>query len=179
MRDMTTYVVSLAVTLDRHLGEGQDVQVAKQWGEVAGLVVGMTSSRKDEPWLRVQGMVSTVTERPDVVQIVASATGNLAQVLREHGRLIDAWHAVEVLDEDEVRRRSERPVIPPVYSTQEFADAAGLSRQRIHQYASDRKAGKRDDFPAPILDGYWLRSEADHWASTRKTKPGPAPRASA
>ena len=178
MVDMTTYVVSLTATLDRHLGEEQMLSAARDWAESAGFTLGMTSTSRDTPWLRVQGMATTASERPDVAQIVQSATGNLAQVVRERGATVTAWHAVEVLDADEVRRRAERPTIPPVYSTSEFAHAADLSRQRIHQYESDRKAGKRHDFPAAVLDGYWLQAEADHWIRTRKTKPGPAPRKS-
>jgi transcriptional regulator with XRE-family HTH domain len=56
----------------------------------------------------------------------------------------------------------------------ELAELAGVTVQRIYQYESDRKAG-RGTFPAPALDGYWLRTVAEHWAKYRKTKPGPAP----
>jgi hypothetical protein len=59
----------------------------------------------------------------------------------------------------------------------ELAELAGLSSvQRIYQLEAERKAGKRSDFPAPALEGYWLRSVGEHWAKTRKRTPGPAPR---
>lgn len=170
---MPTYVVSLAVSTDRQLSDEQAMQAARLWAQRADLTLGMTSTSRDEPWLRVQGMVSSALSP---VARLAEAADELAGALRESGTRVAGWHAVELLDEDEVRRRSERPVIPSVYSAQQFADAAGLSRQRIHQYESDRKAGRRDDFPVSVLPGFWLQTEAEHWIRTRKTKPGPAPK---
>jgi hypothetical protein len=172
---MATYIVSLAVNLDRHVSDEQAVQVGRGWAEGAGLVLGMTSTSRDEPWLRVQGMRTDAdVSAAELAQTAALALEEQARAL---GRTVVSWHAVEVLDEGEVRKRSERPVIPPVYTTEQFAEAAGLKRQRIHQYLSDLRAGKRDDFPDQALPGLWLRSEADHWIRTRRTKPGPAPKA--
>ena len=60
---------------------------------------------------------------------------------------------------------------------QYFSPAQGTAAvQRIYDLESQRAAGKRDDFPAPALDGYWLRSVAEHWARTRRRSPGPAPK---
>jgi hypothetical protein len=128
------------------------------------------STSRDEPWLRV----SALTVRADVValgDVAQHAAAMLSRELREVGASVDEWESVELLSEAEMRRRAQRPAIPPMVDATGFADLAGLTRQRIYQYESDRRAGKRGDFPAPVLDGYWLRAVAGRWSNTRRRKP--------
>lgn len=175
MCDVSTQGVTLAVTTDIPLADEQARDVAARWAANGGLVLGMTSTVRDEPWLRVTAGVRP-GDAADPAQVIGTAIRNLEAELRNVGARVAEWHAVELLSATEVERRLQRPTIPPMVNAEQFGELAGLSRQRIGQYESDRAAGKRDDFPAPVLDGYWLRSMAEHWARTRKTKPGPAPR---
>jgi hypothetical protein len=166
MHDMSNYAVTLAVRTDVQL----DDDAARRHD------LGMTSTSRDEPWLRVSGVTAGRTAADDLAQ---HAGQQLRAALRDAGAIVHEWEAVEIISEAEMRRRAQRPTIPPMVDATAFADLAGLTRQRIYQYESDRRAGKRDDFPAPALDGYWLRSVAEHWSSTRRRQPGPAPRRSA
>jgi hypothetical protein len=174
----TTYTATIAVTTDVHLDDEQARDVAARWATNSGFDLGMTSTSRDEPWLRVSGLV-TADETGDVspAQIVQAAAGNLRVELSTVGASVATWEAVEVWSQAELERRARRPAIPPMVNAAELAELAGLtSVQRIYQLEAERKAGKRTDFPAPVLDGYWLRSVGEHWAATRKRRPGPAPR---
>jgi hypothetical protein len=71
--------------------------------------------------------------------------------------------------------RAQQATLPPMVTAAELAALAGVTVQRIYQCESERKASRRFDFPAPVLDGYWLRADAERWAATRKTTPGPVP----
>lgn len=175
---MSTYSVAVAVTTDIHLSDDQGRDVAAAWAALMadmpganGFDLGMTSTSRDDPWLRVSGLVHGVERRLDVGDVQAA----LMAVLARAGATVVEWEALEVWSTAEMERRRRQPSIPPTVTAAELAALAGLkSVQRIYQYDSERKAGKRDDFPAPVLDGYWLRSVAEHWAATRKTRPGPA-----
>jgi predicted DNA-binding transcriptional regulator AlpA len=169
------YSIALAVRTDVQLGDDAARDVAARWAAHGGFDLGMTSTSRDEPWLRVSGLVAAPADA-DPVQLVQSAVGQLRVELGEAGASVVEWETIEVIAEAEVLRRAQRPAIPPMVNPTEFAELAGLTRQRIYQYEADRRAGKRDDFPAPVLDGYWLRSVAEHWANTRRRQPGPAPR---
>ncbi|MHA6626931.1 hypothetical protein ACU61A_15960 [Pseudonocardia sichuanensis] len=176
-----SYAVTLAVTTDIHLADEQARDVAARWAAAvakipgaAGFDLGMTSTSREDPWLRVSGLLHwTDNGLPDV----ALAAAMLEQELATAGAQVTEWEAVEVWSPAELQRRSGRPTIPPMVNAGEFAELAGYkTRQAIYQLESDRAAGKRADFPAPVLDGYWLRSAAEHWARNRRRKPGPAPR---
>lgn len=133
----------------------------------------MTSTSRDEPWIRVGGLAHDVAGRLDAGVIERLLGLEVSRV----GATVLEWESLEVWSSAEIERRRRRPSIPPMVTAAELAAIAGLkSVQRIYQLESERKAGERDDFPAPALDGYWLRSVAEHWAATRKTKPGPAPK---
>ncbi len=170
---MSEYTITIAVTTDVQLDDDAARDVAARWAAAAGLDLGMTSTARDEPWLRVSALSDTDAPAVDVAQHAGQV---LAAELRTAGATVQAWQAVEVLSGDEAERRARRPAIPPLVSAAELAELAGLkSVQRIYQLESERGAGKRDDFPAPVVPGYWLRAEAEHWAANRRTKPGPAP----
>jgi hypothetical protein len=173
------YAITLAVTTDIHLTDEQARDIAARWAHNGGFDLGLTSTSRDEPWLRVSGLVKA-SDEPDPAQIVQAAAGNLRIELAAAGARVKTWEAIEVLSEAEVEQRARRLAIPPMVNAAEFAELAGYkTRQAIYQLESDRATGKRSGFPAPVLDGYWLRSAAEHWARTRRRKPGPAPRSSA
>lgn len=173
MSDMNTHILTLGVGLDRPIDEQAARDVAARWAARCGLALGVTSTGLDEPRLRVSGM-ATGDEAPP--RILDEAALELVERLDEHGHEIVAWHTLEILDAAEVERRAAALRMPDVVNAEHLAALAGITRQRVYQLESERKAGRRADFPAPILEGYWLRTVAEHWASTRKTKPGPARR---
>ncbi|GAA0897779.1 hypothetical protein [Pseudonocardia zijingensis] len=169
------YSINLALRTDVQLDDDHARDVAARWAHNAGFDLGMTSTSRDEPWLRVSGLVSAPADL-DPAQLVGTAVRNLQIELSEVGAVVREWEAIEIVSEAELRRRAQRPVIPPMVNAEQFGELTGLTRQRIYQYLSDRRAGKRDNFPDQVIDGYWLRSTAEHWARTRRTNPGPAPR---
>jgi len=180
MGDMDTrisYVVTLTVQLDRVIDDEVARDVAARWATNSGFDLGMTSTSLDEPWLRASAGLQ-VAPTADPAQVVTSAVGNLVVELRDAGHTVQAWRGVEVVSADEQARRGRARSMPDLVNPEQFAELTGLTRQRIYQYLSDRRGGKRDDFPDQVIDGYWLRSAAEHWARTRRTKPGPAPRSS-
>lgn len=170
------HVVTLAVTLNHPLDDDTALNVARQWATGTGLTPGMTSWDADRRALRVTGMTSP-DRRPDadpslsLTNLINSLTG----LLRETGATITGWDAVEVLSAAVAEQRLARRALPPTVTATEFAALAAVTPSRIRQLASQRARGARDDFPHPLLDGHWLRSEAEHWATTRRTSPGPAP----
>lgn len=179
---MSTYSVTIAVSTNVQLTDAQ-ARNAVSFGCVnAGLESVMTSTSRDEPWLRVSGVTPEPAEGTpsrsanDAADIVKNVVAAFTDGLRDQGATITEWHSIEVLSDAEQTRRGQNRAIPPMVNSAELAELAGLTVQRIYQYESERKAGKRDDFPAPVLDGYWLRTVAEHWAKTRKTRPGPAPK---
>lgn len=176
-----TFAINLSVRTDSQLTDEAARDVAARWAHGAGLQLGLTSTSRDEPWLRVSAVAAgnLDSDTPTAAQLVQgtlTALGGLEAQLAAAGARVATWEAVEVLSDAEVHRRLERPAIPPTVTAAEFAELAGVSSTRIHGLESERRAGKRDDFPAPILDGHWLRSAAEHWSATRRRKPGPAPR---
>lgn len=169
---MTTYSVTLSVHTDRQLSDEEACGLAACWADDCGFALCMTSTSHAESWLRVAALV-TAGPTTDLAATVQTAVGNLAVELGEVGAHVTAWETVEVLSAAEQQRRGEHRAIPPMVNCAELAELAGVTEQRIYQYESDRKAGRRDDFPAPELDGYWLRTVGEHWAAMWKPSPGP------
>lgn len=175
MRDMSTpYAVTLAVTTDVHLTDEQSRDVAARWAADTGLELGMTSTSLDEPWLRVSGIAHR--DPLTFVEGTRPAPAALVAVLATAGARVAQWHSIEVLSAREIERRSRNIGIPPLVNARELAELAGIRTQRVYQLESERATGKRTDFPTPVVEGYWLRSAAEHWARNRKTKPGPEPK---
>ncbi len=193
---MSTYAVNLTVTTTLHFTDEQARDVARRWigrcatsvhlagpeqppgpdGTRTALQLLLTSTSRDEPWLHVSAAFTTDGDvRPD--DLLTGAMRELTDALLDAGAAVATWETVELLSQAEVDRRLARPAIPPMVNAGELAELAGISVQRIYQLESERAAGRRGDFPAPALDGYWLRSTAEHWARTRRTRPGPAPKA--
>jgi hypothetical protein len=175
MNGVSTYAVTIAVITDIQLDDDQARDVAAGWAAAAGLDLGMTSTRRDEPWLRVSAVSARRDDAP--AMLARDSTSALLSELSRVEATVAEWLAVEVLHQREIERRGRQPEIPPVVSAPEMAALAGVRVQRIHQLQSQRSAGQHTDFPAPILDGYWLRTAAEHWASTRRRKPRPARKA--
>lgn len=166
------FVVALAVTLDHDLGHDGALDVARAWAQGLGLAPGMTSWDGDRLALRVSGMATPGVHSRGLAD---EAEAHLWHVLRTAGATVVEQDSVEVLAPHVVEQRLARRALPPTVNAREFADLADVTPSRIRQLASQRRAGKRDDFPAELLEGHWLRSEAEHWARTRRTRPGPAP----
>lgn len=171
MCDMSTYNVAFTVVTDRVVDDEQARDVAGRWAAALGYELAMTSTSRDEPWLRVAALARGAAD-------LEAARHGLDSALTEQGVEVCEYLAIEMLHETETQRRGQARAIPRMVNTAELAELAGLSVQRIYQYESERRNGRRTDFPAPVLDGYWLRTVGEHWARTRKTRPGPAPRMS-
>lgn len=169
--------ITLTVLTDVHLTEPQAGAAAHAWAQNAGVALVMYSTDPDTPWLSVVGGIQT-PDTADPVQLLGAAVRGLVLELGAVGAGVARWLGVELVDVDELnRRRGTDDALPATVDAGEFGELAGLTRQRIQQYESDRGAGKRADFPAPVLPGRWLRSDAALWAATRRTKPGPVPKA--
>lgn len=164
----TSYAVNLAVTTDRHLTDEQARDVAAEWAADLRFDVGLTSTSRDDPWLRVSAACPDYYGAANLGQ---SAAAVLIDRLGRRGVAVEHWHVVEVLDGAEVARRASRPAIPPLVDAAAFAELCEVDRSRI--YHLDKR--RPDSFPAPVLEGHWLRAEAEHYARTRPRKPGPVP----
>lgn len=170
---MTTYIVNLTVGLTHVITDEQARDVVTRWADALQLDLPMTSIARDEPWLHVSAAVQLDTEADALGR---NAAGQLRDELHRVGHQVERWHAIEVLTDEENTRRGALRGIPPLTDAQGFADLLGVKRQRIYQLLAERRAGKRGDFPLPVIEGYWLTSEAAHHARTRRTKPGPPAR---
>lgn len=173
--------VTLIVDTEPPLAFDPAVAAGRRWADLADdtldgrFVYASTSHSDTEPRLHTLGGYLGDDE-PDL----STLRRLYEQAIAEQGSTVTSWEAVEyrTAAESERRQRAYRPM-PEVVNATEFAELAGVTRQRIYQWESERKAGNRDGFPTPILDGYWLASAARHWATTRKTTRGPDPRKTA
>lgn len=182
MDDMNEYNVTVTVTTDVRLDDAQLHDAITFTCVNADLEPAMISTDRDQPWVRISSITKPAPPevRPgsantakDVIDNVVAA---LEDGLRDRGATIVSWDTIEVVALDEVERRGRNQQIPPMVTPAELAEMAGVTVQRIYQYESDRRAGRGPgSFPAPAIDGYWLKSVAEHWVRHRKTKPGPAP----
>lgn len=174
-----SHVITIAVRLDRPMHDDAALPLARAWAADSDLVGGMCSHGPDGTY-----SVSGMTPAPEAADPVlpgrlARAASLLAAVLAGHGYRILGWDSVELLSEDAVNKRLRAAAMPDVVNADQFAELLDVTRQRVYQLEADRKAGRREDFPRPVLDGYWLRSMAERYAATRRTAPGPAPKAAA
>lgn len=164
------HVVVLAATVDHDLGEDGALDVARRWARLADVTPGMTAWDGDRLALRVSGMAR---DYPPLTP--ARVCEALHRAAREAGAAVQTWDSVEVLAPHVVEQRLARRAIPPTVDAATFAALAGISTSRLRHLAVQRRAGERADFPAELLPGHWLRTEAEHWARTRRTRPGPPP----
>jgi predicted DNA-binding transcriptional regulator AlpA len=153
--------------------------LSRAWAADSQLIGGMCSYDQDGAYL-VQGQVLiddddevTPTALPSRLTRAANC---LVGVLAGHGYRVTGWDQVELTSDEVVAQRLHAVAMPDVVSVAEFAEKLGVTRQRVYQLESDRKAGRDNTgFPRPVLDGYWLRSQVETYRINRKTKPGPAP----
>jgi len=174
------YTLTIRARLDRAPTEEQALAAARTWAGRLSFTLGMTSHHGDEPVLAVVAMLPDAT---DAVVGIELATRGLIEVLAEAGFAVAAWEAIELLDPAAAQRRLDAASIPPMVSAQELADMCGVRVQRIYQLEAERQAaaekGERHPLPKPVVPGYWLKAAAEHYAATRKRRPGPEPRAAA
>lgn len=173
---MTTYTLALRAQLDRIPTEDQALTIARTWATRTGFTLAMTSHYADEPALGVVGAVLD----GDPAAAIETGMATLVDTLAEAGFTLSAWDAVELLSPAASQRRLEAGAIPPMVSTAELAEMCGVSTARIYELETERRkaadAGERHAFPKPVVQGWWLKTAAEHYASTRRRKPGPAPR---
>lgn len=175
---MSTHILTIAVTTDILLADEDAITVAGEWAAATGLDLSMTSTSRDEPWLRVSGIHIAKDNGKPLETVLVGAVAELVIALGARGASVTSWDIIEAISGAELERRSRRPAIPPMVSAAELAEMAGVTPQAIYGYESARKTGKPrgEGFPAPALDGFWLKSTAEHWVRTRKTTRGPARR---
>lgn len=175
---MNTYNISLRVRLDHTPAEEQAVAIARAWAAPANTTLAMTSASLDEPRIGIAGVV--IDDDLDAVAALEQSAHRLVAELASAGFTVTEWDALEVHSPAETERRLQAATIPPMVSALEFAELCGFrGRQRIYDLEHERQKaatqGEQHAFPAPVVPGYWLRSVAEHYAATRKRKPGPAP----
>ncbi|MCG3757381.1 hypothetical protein [Amycolatopsis sp. Poz14] len=116
----------------------------------------------------------------DPVVEIGEFTDRFVEAVAASGYVIEDWELVECLSAAEVERRLESASIPPLISAPDFAELCGFSRQRIYELESDRRKaaerGEQHPFPTPLVPGWWIKTAAERYAATRKSKPGPKPR---
>lgn len=124
--------------------------------------------------------VTLVADTDDPVAVLTQLRATLAQVLAERGHELVAWQSFEALTPMETDKRLDTATIPEMVNTEAFAALCGVSRQRISELETNRRAAETDGqpyaFPRPVVPGWWLRTAAEHYARTRKTKRGPTSR---
>jgi predicted DNA-binding transcriptional regulator AlpA len=172
-----SHAITLSVRLDRPMPADAAMPLSRTWAADSALIGGMCSYGPEGTY-SVTGMLRDDTPAADLPGRLARAANLLASVLAGHGYRVTDWDSVELLSDDAVNQRLRSVSMPDVVSVAEFAEELGVTRQRIYQLESDRKAGRdTTGFPRPVLDGYWLRSQVETYRLNRKAKPGPAPKA--
>ena len=82
-----------------------------------------------------------------------------------------ALAGVEVLDTATADARLEDPSVPHLVSAPQIAELAGVSRERVRQWAA------LADFPAPVTDvgeryQFWAEPTVSRWLATHDRSPG-------
>lgn len=174
---MTGHSITLRVTLDRPPTEEEAYSAALKWADPTWLTY--VHSASGEAWLSVTAAVaaSAASAEHGVVNLMESACHELRHVLAQHGLKITGWDLVSAQSAAETDRRLLGVRVPPMVSAVELADLCGVTPARIYELEGERRKaaerGERHALPAPVVPGYWLRTVAEHYAATRKRKPGP------
>ena len=98
------------------------------------------------------------------------------QVMYElhHAGLPEHLVAVEALDPEEYERRAWEPTVPDVVGPVEAAEILRVSRQRVHQLATENPR-----FPRPLIvtksGSLWARSAVEAFDRSWTRKPGRPP----
>ncbi|NMH96573.1 hypothetical protein [Pseudonocardia acidicola] len=77
------------------------------------------------------------------------------------------------LSETELDRRRSLPSgIPELASTKEAAEICKVSQQRWSEMQAEARAGKRPNFPEPVVPGWYIKGQVENYAQTRRTVAG-------
>jgi hypothetical protein len=168
---MSAMNLSLRAVVDRPINEVEAFRLGQRAVEGLGQLASV--STRDERTVGLSVMVDT----DDPLAVLQQARDGLVAALAEAGWSVIGWEALQALSPAEVDRRLENATIPPMVNTASFAELCGVSRQRISELETFRRAaaakGDAYPFPQPVVPGWWLRSVAEHYAQVRKRKPGP------
>ena len=125
------------------------------------------------------GLLATA-EAGDPFAALHTTAERLTTTLAEHGYAVQGWQALECLTPEERERRLSAASFPELVNSEGFAAIMGVTRQRVHDLETERRAaaerGETHPFPAPVVPGWWVKAGAELYSRTRKRKPGPAPR---
>ena len=167
---MNAWNLTVAATLDRAPSQLD----AKRLGAVAG--AGLLSTMVHD----TKFAVSALLDGPDPVLTLRGLSERLRTAFAELGYEFQRWEALECLSVEESEQRLAAASLPEMVNTERFAEICGVSRQRISELETERRAAAREGrthaFPAPLVPGWWVKTAAEHYAQNRKRKPGPAPR---
>jgi hypothetical protein len=171
MRAMTTWHLSVTVATDRPVTDDDARRISHLQGADQ---VAMNGNR-----LTLAATVDVVDVASPLHVLQAHCDGLTAALAATGYQLVDIL-AVEALTPSEVERRLATAGIPPMIDVKAFAQLCGVATQRIYELETERRKataeGRSHPFPPPVVPGWWLRSAAEHYAQTRRTKPGPAPK---
>jgi predicted DNA-binding transcriptional regulator AlpA len=119
---------------------------------------------------REQFTVSFPVEATRVSDAIRDACKHSMYELHNAG-LPDHLAAVEALEPAEYERRAWAPTVPDVVGPIEAAQILSVSRQRVHQLASENRR-----FPRPLIStksgSLWARSAVEAFALSWTRKPG-------
>jgi hypothetical protein len=122
----------------------------------------------------------TTAEADDPFAALHATAERLTTTLAENGYTVQGWRALECLTPEETERRLSAASFPELINSEGFAAIMGVTRQRVHDLETERRAaaerGDPHPFPAPVVTGWWVKAGAERYAATRKRKPGPAPK---
>lgn len=164
---MTKWNLSVRATLDRAMNDQDGLALGLQIGRDAGQTVFASVSSQ------LFGLSTVVEDQGgDGLAALGEFRDLVAEQLAQAGYVVVAWEALEVRTPAETERRIETASVPPLVNTEQFAGLLGVSRQRVSELESERRAGKRGDFPSPMVPGWWIRAAAERYAQTRQSTPG-------
>lgn len=168
---MTTWNLTLTAALDREPTQGDAYQLGRLAAGDHFLSVVTHGS--------MFSLLATA-EADDPIAALRTSSERLTTVLAENGYSVRDWQAMECLTSEETDRRLSAARFPELVNSEQFAAIMGVSRQRVHDLETERRAaaerGETHPFPAPVVPGWWVKAGAELYARTRKRKPGPAPR---
>ncbi|WP_435583366.1 hypothetical protein [Amycolatopsis thermoflava] len=168
---MEPWSINLIATVDRPVPREQAFALGRQIAGEQLLAIGAHEADVS---------ITMTSTTPDPIDALAEARRAFVEQLAASGYSVTAWDAAEVLSYAEVERRLSTAATPPMVSAGEFAELCGVTVKWIYKLEKERQAaaadGQAHPFPTPVVPGYWLKSAAEHFARSRKRKPGPAPR---
>jgi hypothetical protein len=171
MGDMAKWSYTLTATLDRPVEEADAYPLGQRVATERLLSVVAHDTRFG---------IRVLSDAADALDGLTAARAGFVEVLAKAGYSVTAWEAVEALSVAELERRAAASTLPELIQAPEFAELAGVRKQRIYELETERakaaSEGRSHHFPAPLVPGWWVKAGAELWASTRRRKPGRPPR---